>query len=471
MELNFDLIILGGGTGGYVSAIRASPLGLRVAVVEKDKLGGTCLHRGCIPSKSLLRSAEVFSQAKRLIDFGVNAENVSFDFKKVQDRKDMIVEQLYRGVQFLMQKGKVVVFEGQGKISHTTSHEKNSVTVMVYTTDGEVKELTSTHLIIATGSSPKNLPVLQVDGEVIINSDHALELEELPSSIVIIGGGVIGIEWATMLADFGVQVSVVETMSRILPQEDHEISKEAQRLFRKKGIKFHTGARILDHNIEDNSILLTIEVNGNKKELLAEKVLLSVGRKANVENIGLENTKIDVRDGVISTNEFYQTSEPHIYAIGDVIGGLQLAHVASHEGKVAVENIANQDPLPIEYESIPKCIYSHPQIASVGLNEQDAIEEGFTIKIGKFPFKAIGKALVFGDADGFAKVIIDDKSKRILGVHLIGPNVTDLISEAGLAKFLHATQMEFAHSIRPHPSLSEIFSEVTLESENIPIHM
>ncbi|WP_078427830.1 dihydrolipoyl dehydrogenase [Alkalihalobacterium alkalinitrilicum] len=471
MDNNYDLTILGGGTGGYVAAIRASQFGLKVAIIEKGKLGGTCLHRGCIPSKSLLRSAEVYSHAKTMDSFGVSASDVTLDFSKVQERKEMIVNQLYQGVQYLMKKGQITVYNGTGKIVSPNAGASKSVILEVQKQNGEIVELISKNLIIATGSSPRDLPGLVTDEEFIINSDHALQLEQLPSSIAIIGGGVIGIEWASMLADFGVEVSVIETMDRILPQEDQEISKEVQRILKKKGIKVLTSAKVQDISKQDGEVEVSLDVKGKSKSLSSEKVLLSVGRKANIENIGLETTRIDVQKGVIQTNEFCQTSKPNVYAIGDVIGGLQLAHVASHEGLLAVEHITNNNPVPIDYSSIPKCVYSQPQVASVGLTEEEAVINGYSIKTGKFPFKAIGKALVYGEADGFAKVVIDNETNKLLGVHMVGPSVTDLISEAGLAKFLNATHLDLAHSIHPHPSLSEIFGEVALISDNIPIHM
>ncbi|WP_462413699.1 dihydrolipoyl dehydrogenase [Neobacillus sp. Marseille-QA0830] len=472
MEFHYDVIILGGGTGGYVAAIRASQLGLRVAIIEKEKLGGTCLHRGCIPSKSLLRSAEIYAQTKDLEEYGILADHISFDFQKIQERKKLIVEQLYRGVQYLMQKGKIDVLQGIGKIVHSNPQTDTAIVMNVYSNNGEVREVTAKHVIIATGASPRSLPGLEADGEGILYSDHALELETLPSSVVIVGGGVIGIEWASLFADFGVHVTVVEAMDRILPLEDKEISKEAQRLLRKKGIKFFTNAKLQpDPVVDGNLVEMVIEFNGNQKLLSAEKVLLSIGRKANTDQIGLENTVITIKNGFIETNDFYQTSDPRIYAIGDVIGGLQLAHVASHEGILAVEHLTGKEPHPLDYSSVPKCIYSHPQISSVGLTEDEALAKGFSIKVGKFPFKAIGKALVQGDTDGFAKVLFDRDSNRLLGVHMVGPNVTELISEAGLAKFLQATQLELAYTIHPHPTLSEVFGETVLASEGVPIHI
>jgi dihydrolipoamide dehydrogenase len=467
----YDVVILGGGTGGYVSAIRASQLGLNVAIVEKDKLGGTCLHRGCIPSKSLLRSAEVYSHAKKMENFGVQVSDVSLNFRKVQERKKAIVEQLYRGVQYLMQKGKINILEGHGEITDASTPSKNLVEVTITTKANEMQVVTANHVIIATGSAPRNIPGFALDGKTTLNSDHALQLEELPASIVIVGGGVIGIEWASMLLDFGVEVSVVESMDRILPQEDPDISKEMQKILKKKGLKIFTSAKVQDVDTLSDSVQVNIEVKGKMKVIEAEKLLLSVGRKANIEGIGLEKAGIEVENYVIRTNEYYQTSIPHIYAIGDVIGGLQLAHVASHEGMIAVEHLTGQHPAPLNYHSVPKCVYSHPQTASVGLTEQEAQEQGFSVKVGKFPFTAIGKALVYGEAEGFAKIIFDEQTKQLLGVHMVGPNVTDLISEAGLATFLETTQMNFAHAIRPHPSLSEIFTEVALDAEDIPIHM
>jgi len=382
------------------------------------------------------------------------------------------VEQLYCGIQYLMHKGKIDVLQGIGKIIHSNPQSESAILMNVYLNNGDAIELTTKNVIIATGTSPRSLPGLEADGNRILYSDHALELNTLPSSVVIVGGGVIGIEWASLLADFGVQVTLVETMDRILPLEDKEISKEVQRLLRKKGIKFFTNTKLQpDPIVEGKMVEMEIVSNGTKKPLSAEKVLLSIGRKANIDQIGLENIAIGIKNGFIETNEFYQTSDPRIYAIGDVIGGLQLAHVASHEGILAVEHLAGKEPHPLDYSSVPKCIYSHPQIASVGLTEEEAMEKGLSIKIGKFPFKAIGKALVYGESDGFAKVLFEKDSNRLLGVHMVGPNVTELISEAGLAKFLETTQLELAYTIHPHPTLSEIFGETVLASDGVPIHI
>ncbi|PWW30488.1 dihydrolipoamide dehydrogenase [Cytobacillus oceanisediminis] len=472
MAQEYDLVILGGGTGGYVAAIRASQLGLKTAIVEKAKLGGTCLHKGCIPSKALLRSAEVFATAKHSEDFGVVTSDVSINFGKVQERKNKIVEQLHKGVQHLMKQGKIDVFEGTGRILGPSIFSPMPGTISVEMNNGDENEmLIPKNVIVATGSRPRTLPGLDIDGQLVMTSDEALAMEEIPNSIIIVGGGVIGIEWASMLSDFGAEVTVIEYADRIIPTEDSEISKEMQRLMKKKGVKIVTGAKVLSETLQKGEgVTISAEVKGSQKEFSAEKLLVSVGRQANVEGIGIENTDIQIEKGFITANEFFQTKESHIYAIGDVIGGLQLAHVASHEGIVAVEHIAGQNPSPIDYSLVSKCIYSAPEAASVGLTEDEAKEKGFNVKTGKFSFRAIGKALVFGESDGFVKIVADKDTDDILGVHMIGPHVTDMISEAGLARVLDATPWEVAHTIHPHPTLSEAIGEAALAVDGKAIH-
>ncbi|MCQ6273763.1 dihydrolipoyl dehydrogenase [Bacillus sp. V3B] len=472
MAQEYDIVILGGGTGGYVAAIRAAQLGLKTAIVEKEKLGGTCLHKGCIPSKALLRSAEVYSTVKRSEEFGVLASDVSLSFTKVQERKEKVVEQLYKGVQHLMKKGEIDVYQGMGRILGPSIFSPLPGTVSVEMNNGEENEmLIPKSVIVATGSRPKTLSGIEVDGQYVLTSDEALTMEQLPTSILIVGGGVIGIEWASMLSDFGVDVTVLEYANRIIPTEDVDISKEMQRVMKKKGIKLVTGAKVLSDTLQkSDTVSISAEVQGEVKEYKADKLLLSVGRQANIEGIGLENTEIQQERGVIKTNDYYQTKESHIYAIGDVIGGLQLAHVASHEGIVAVEHIADKNPLPIDYSHVPTCIYSSPEVAKVGLTEAEAGEKGYKVKTGKFSFRAIGKALVFGEADGFIKMVVDEDSDDLLGVHMIGPHVTDLISEAGLARVLDATPWEIAHTIHPHPSLSEVMGEAALVTLGRAIH-
>jgi dihydrolipoamide dehydrogenase len=472
MAREYDLVILGGGTGGYVAAIKAAQLGLKTAVVEKGKLGGTCLHNGCIPSKALLRSAEVYAQTKHSEDFGVLTSEVSVDFNKVQARKQKIVDQLHKGVQMLMKKGKIDVFEGIGRILGPSIFSPMPGTISVEMNDGSENEmLIPKNVIVSTGSRPRTLPGLEIDGQYVLTSDEALGMEQLPSSMIIVGGGVIGIEWASMLSDFGVEVTVIEYANRIIPTEDVEISKEMQRLMKKKGVKIVTGAKVLpDTLVKDNGARISAEIKGEMKEFQAEKILVSVGRQANVEGIGIENTDIQLDRGFIVTNEFFQTKESHIYAIGDVIGGLQLAHVASHEGIVAVEHIAGHKPSPINYDLVSRCIYSTPEVSSVGITEEQAIERGHKVKVGKFSFRAIGKALVFGESDGFVKIVADEETDDLLGVHMIGPHVTDMISEAGLAMVLNATPWEIAHTIHPHPTLSEAIGEAALAVDGKAIH-
>ncbi|WP_017380049.1 dihydrolipoyl dehydrogenase [Paenisporosarcina sp. TG-14] len=475
MAQDYDVVIIGGGTGGYVAAIRSAQLGLKTAIVEKGSLGGTCLHKGCIPSKALLRSAEVYANTKNhAADFGVNTGEVSLDFSRVQARKESIVSQLHQGVQGLMKKGKIDVYEGTGRMLGPSIFSPSpGGTVSVEMNNGEENEmLIPKNVIIATGSRPRSLPGLTIDGTQVMTSDEALVMTELPKSILIVGGGVIGIEWASMLNDFGVEVTVIEYADRIIPTEDADVSKEMQKLLSKKGITFATSAKVLADTLEtsDGTVTISAEFKGETKTFTAEKMLVSVGRQANVEGIGIENTDIVVDKGFVQVKNTFQTKESHIYAIGDVIGGLQLAHVASHEGITAVEHISGLKTHAIDYNLVSRCVYSNPEASSVGITQQQAKDQGFDVKVGKFSFKAIGKALVYGESDGFVKIITDKNTNDILGVHMIGPHVTDMISEAGLAMVLDATPWEIANTIHPHPTLSEVMGEAALAVEGKAIH-
>ncbi|MED1469439.1 dihydrolipoyl dehydrogenase [Bacillus salipaludis] len=465
MTKEYDVVIIGGGPGGYVAAIRASQLGLKAAVVEKGKIGGTCLHAGCIPTKALLRSAELYSQTKNGERFGVIAPEIGLDFSKVQARKEEIQERLFKGIQHLMQKGKIDVYVGKGSIL-----ESKDVLIELNNEGGEII-VSPRNILIATGSRPRTFYGLEADEKYVMTSDEALEMEILPNSIIIVGGGVIGIEWASMLVDFGTQVTVLEYADRILPTEDKDVSKEIQRLLKKKGVKIITGAKVLPETLEKgDGVSIKAEHKGKETSFSADKLLVSVGRLPNTEGIGLEKTAIEMNGIFIKTNDSYQTKEPNIYAIGDVIGGLQLAHVASHEGIIAVEHIAGESPNALDPTIVSKCVYCSPEVASVGLTEDEAKEKGFQVKTGKFSFRAIGKALVFGESDGFVKLVVEEGTNKLLGAHMVGPHVTDMITEFGLARVLNATAMDIAHTIHPHPTLAEAIGEAALAVDGKAIH-
>ncbi|ARJ37476.1 dihydrolipoyl dehydrogenase [Sporosarcina ureae] len=475
MSKEYDVVILGGGTGGYVAAIRAAQLGLTTAIVEKSKLGGTCLHSGCIPSKAMLKSAEVYRVTRQEAnEFGVNTGDVTLDFSQVQKRKGKIVDQLHAGIEGLMKKGEIDVYQGTGRILGASIFSPMPGTISVEMDNGNENEiLILKNLVIATGSKPRSLPGLEVDESSVMTSDGALLMNALPSSITIIGGGVIGIEWASMLVDFGVDVTVMDRLEQILATEDHEVAVAMHKALKKRGVKFILGAEILTQSLQknDNEVTISYKLGDDEQSITSEKMLVSVGRAPVINDIGLQNTDIQVEKGSIQTNAHYQTKDDHIYAIGDVIGGLQLAHVAEHEGLHAIEHIAGKQLDPIDYDLVPRCVYSYPETAAVGLTEQQAKDRGFEVKIGKFPFKANGKALVNGHADGFVKLIVDQQTDDIIGVHMMGSHVTDLISEAGLAMVMNAIPWEISSAIHPHPTLSEAFSEAALAVEGLAIHM
>lgn len=464
MTITCDVAILGGGTGGYVAAIRAAQLGKQVVIIEQDKLGGTCLHRGCIPSKALLRSAELYAQMKDSASYGIETNGLSLVFPKVQERKQGIVDQLHNGVQYLMRKHKIQVIHGKGRVIGPSIFSPKSGAVAVELHDGEMETIVPNNLIIATGSRPRTLPGLEPDGNNVLSSDEALLLEELPGSIIIVGGGVIGVEWASLLHDFGVKVTVVEAASQLLSNEDEEVARELQKQMQRRGIEIMTGYQVQAGTLSktDEGVVIAAVHGEDTVQLQADKLLVSIGRQANIENIGLENTDIGLHQGFIRVNEAMQTTEPHIYAIGDCIGGLQLAHAASHEGLVAVHHLAGEPSHGYNVPHVPRCVYTRPEVASVGLTEKEAKEKGIEVKIGKVPFSTIGKALVHGEKDGFVKVIADRKSNDIVGVHMIGAHVTELISQAALAQVLDATPWEVGQTVFAHPSLAEILGEAAL---------
>ncbi|WP_019639040.1 dihydrolipoyl dehydrogenase [Paenibacillus fonticola] len=471
MTITCDVAVLGGGTGGYVAAIRAAQLGKQVIIIEQDKLGGTCLHRGCIPSKALLRSAELYAQMKDSASFGIEASGLSLVFPKVQERKQGIVDQLHKGIQYLMRKHKIQVIHGKGRVIGPSIFSPKSGAVAVELADGEMETIVPANLIIATGSRPRTLPGLLPDGKHVLSSDEAMVLEELPASIIVVGGGVIGVEWASLLHDFGVEVTVVEAASQLLPNEDEEVASELRKQLQRRGIQVLTGYQVQPdtYTQDDNGVVITAVRGEETVQLQGEKLLISIGRQANVESIGLENTDIALEHGFIRVNQAMQTTEPHIYAIGDCIGGLQLAHAASHEGLTAVHHLAGEPSHNYDAAQVPRCVYSRPEIASIGLTEKEARQKGLDIKIGKVPFSTIGKALVHGEKGGFVKIIADSTSNDIVGVHMIGAHVTELIGQAGLAQILDATPWEVGQTVFAHPSLSEILGEAALAVDGMAL--
>lgn len=473
MTKEYDLVILGGGVGGYVAAIRASQLNMDVAIVEKEHIGGTCLHKGCIPSKAFLKSAEIYQQTQKLSDFGIDIdkEDIQLNFTKVQGRKERIVETLHNGLKSLMKKHKIDIFHGFGRILGPSIFSPLPGAISIEYDDGRDHTiLVPKNVIIATGTEPKQ--IFKTDSPLVMHSDQALQMDELPNSIMIVGGGVIGIEWASMLADFNVEVTVIEQADEILPGFDQAIAREARKRLKQKGIHFLLNSEVITESMQTtaNGIHVQTSTGNETAEHRADKILVAVGRKARHTNIGLANTEIQIKDDFIKVNEFYQTTESHIYAIGDVIGGYQLAHVASYEGIVAVEHMAGESPWPIAYDQVPRCVYSLPEIAAVGYSEEEAREQGIEVKVGTFPFQANGKALIEGVSEGFVKIIANKKTEDLLGVQMIGPGVTDMISEGALAKLLDATPWELTQNIYPHPSLSEVIGEAAMAIEGRQIH-
>lgn len=468
---SFDVVVLGGGTGGYVAALRGAQLGLRVALVEKDKVGGTCLHRGCIPTKTYLRSAELLHALKQGADFGLRHEGVTLDFSAVFARKERVVKTLYRGVQGLLKKSGVTVFHGTGTLVPPSIFSPAGM-VAVALADGREEMLEPEKVIIATGSRPRTLG-LPIDGIHTLTSDEALALESLPRSIIIVGGGAVGVEWASLLQDFGVTVTLVESLPRILAAEDEEISAEVARQLGRRQVTILTGAAVLPETvrIEDGGVSIEVRLGEATEQLRAEALLVAAGREPVAQGLGLENRERVAfgPGGFIQVDGFGRTGDKAIYAIGDVAGG-GLAHVAARQGIIAMEHIAGLSPLPFDRHPVPRCVYARPEVASVGCTEAEARSLGHEVKVGKFPFRALGKALVHGDAEGFAKIVTDARTGDLLGIHMVGPDVTNLISEAGLAMLLNGSAWELGQLIRPHPSLSEVLGEAALAVEGRALH-
>ena len=472
MSENYDLVILGGGMGGYIAAIRARQLGLSVALVEKELIGGTCLHKGCIPTKTLLKSASIYQDILNSHRYGIEASKPMLHFSKVQARKEDVVNQLYRGLQHLMKQNQIDIFNGHGRLLGPSIFSPMAGAISVEHKGKENTILIGKHVLLATGTVANQLDLLPFDGEFFLSSDDALALEKLPESIAIIGGGVIGVEWASMLNDFGVNVTLIENQTQLLPSFDREIAKQLLKDLKAKGIDVLINNTVVDHKIIDNrAVELELTDKKGKQMIVIDQVFVAIGRSANIADIGINNTSITTDSaGFINVNKYYQTKEDHIYAVGDCIGGEQLAHVAAHEGKLAVEHMVGQLDKFEQNSFVPSCVYSQPEVATVGLSESEASDQGLNVKVKKLPFSAIGKALVNGDNSGFVKMVIDKSTNDLLGVHMIGNQVTELIGETSLAMLLDATAGEIGYSIHPHPSLSEAIQEVALAIDDQPVH-
>lgn len=462
--MNYDLIVIGGGPGGYVAAIRASQLGLKTAVVEREALGGICLNWGCIPTKALLKSANVFEYIQHAADYGISVAGAEANFESVVKRSRGVADGMSKGIGFLMKKNKIDVIMGTARV-------KPGKKVEVTAADGKKSEISGNHLIIATGGRARALPNIPIDGKKVIEYRKAMSLEKQPKSMLIIGSGAIGVEFAYFYSTMGTKVTIVEFMPNIVPVEDEEVSKALEKIYKKNGVDIHTNSSV--EAVDTTGALCKARVKTPTGEVTieAEIVLSAAGVVANIENLGLEETGIATDKGKIVTNKFYQTNIPGYYAIGDVVKGPALAHVASAEGIICVEKIAGHHPEPLDYSNIPGCTYCSPEIASVGMTEKAARDAGYDIKVGKFPFSASGKASAAGAKDGFVKVIFDAKYGEFLGAHMIGANVTEMIAEVVVARKLETTGHEIIKAVHPHPTMSEAVMEAAAAAYGEVIHL
>ena len=466
MTTQYDVIVIGSGPGGYVSAIRAGQLGMKVAIVEKDsRLGGTCLLRGCIPTKSMLESAEIADHARHASEFGISVSDVKIDLKGVLKRKNKVVTQNAGGVQFLMKKNKVDVYSGFGSLAGAGQ-------VKVSGADGD-QILKTRFTLLATGSVPRRLPSIPINGTSILTSDELLDLEEMPKHLLVLGAGAVGVEFASVFRSFGCEVTVVELADRLVPVEDLDVSKEFEKIYKRRGIKVYTNTKLTQVEEVAKGVRVRLEQDGKSpRSLTASHLLVAIGRAPVTEGLNLESTKVRVERGFVHVNEFNQTDEPNVYAIGDILAGKPLlAHAASAEGILAIEHMAGLNPRPIDYAQVPGCTYSQPEIGSLGLTEAKAKELGYELKVGKFPFSAVGKAKVINQTAGFVKIVADAQYHQILGVHIIGPRATDLIAEAGPLIKLECTVEELVNTIHAHPTLAEAMHEAGHATLGHAIHM
>jgi dihydrolipoamide dehydrogenase len=468
-ETSFDLIVVGGGPGGYVAAIRAAQLGLKTAVVEREHMGGICLNWGCIPTKALLRTSEVYGLIKHADAYGLSVKDVSFDSKKIVERSRKVASQLSSGVSMLMKKNKITVFDGTAKLAGTEGARRK---VAVSLKDKSDVTLTAKDVVLATGARARQLPGLEADGKLVWSYKEAMVPPEFPKSLLVIGSGAIGIEFASFYRAMGADVTVAEVMDRILPVEDAEVSAFAKRAFEKQGMKILTSATVSNLKKGTNNVTATVTVGGKPQEITVDRVISAVGIVGNVENIGLEGTKVKVEKTHIVIDQWGATGEPNVYAIGDVAGPPWLAHKAMHEGVLVVEKIAGVKGVhPMKIENIPGCTYCQPQVASIGLTEAAAKAKGLELKVGKFPFIGNGKAIALGEPEGFIKTIFDAKTGELLGAHMIGAEVTELIQGYSIAKTLETTEAELMATVFPHPTLSEMMHESVLAAYGRTLHI
>jgi dihydrolipoamide dehydrogenase len=460
----YDVAILGGGPGGYVAAIRAGQLGLKTAVVEKDKVGGTCLHWGCIPTKALLESAEVLLMARKAGEYGVRVAEATLDLKAAMERKERVVKKNFMGTESLLRKQKVTTVKGQGKFLAPTRIE-------VRDPAGAVSTVEAKAAILATGSRVGSLPMVAVDGRVVISSDDILSLDRVPESLLVIGAGAVGVEFASIYQAFGSKVTVIEKLPRLVPLEDEDVSAALLRSFQRQGMEVHVGASLQSVRVEGDGAWSEFEAGGETKRIRTERVLMAAGRRPVTDGLGLEGLGVAMERGFVKVNEYMETNVPGLYAIGDVTPSPALAHVASHEGILAVERIAGLHAHPVNYAAIPNCTYCHPQIASVGMTEAQAREAGREVRVGKFPFTASARASILGQGEGFVKAVADARTGEILGVHIIGVLATEQIAESVVARHFEATADELANVVHAHPTLAEATMEAMFGTEGRTIHI
>jgi dihydrolipoamide dehydrogenase len=462
---SFDLVVVGGGSGGYVAAIRAAQYGLSVAVVERARLGGTCLHAGCIPTKVFLESAGLLDRMRRSDELGISASAVKLDFGAVAARKDKIVAANEQGVRSHLKSNGVTEIAGEGSLVGPRE-------VLVRGKAGE-RRLLAKNVLLATGSRPKSLPGLEIDGERVVSSDHVTHWKELPKSVLVAGAGAVGAEFASALADFGLEVTLVEFLPRVLPLEDAEVSPIVARAFGRRGIKVLTGARIAPETLkrERRAVSVEVEIGKERQRLSAERLLVAIGREPVTDRLGLEKTRVALdQRGFVKVDPFMRTGEAGVYACGDLVGGLMLAHAAYQEGKVAAATMAGKPVPAIDYDAMPRATYTRPEVASVGLTEEQAREKGRAVKVGRFRFGANPKAMIQGESEGLVKLVTDEASGEILGAHMVGPHVTELIAEPTVAKLLESTGLEIALAVHAHPTLSEALNEAAADLEGLAIH-